>query len=32
MKGTLRVVSQEDYNKWVAKNSSAGAAAGASYE
>jgi len=32
MRGTLKVVSQEDYDKWVAKNSSAGAAAGGGYE
>jgi cytochrome c oxidase subunit 2 len=32
MRGTLKVVSQEDYDKWVAKNSSAGAGAGSGYE
>ena len=32
MRGTLKVVSQEDYDKWVAKNSSAGAGAGGGYE
>jgi cytochrome c oxidase subunit 2 len=32
MRGTLKVVSQQDYDKWVAKNSSAGAGAGGGYE
>jgi cytochrome c oxidase subunit 2 len=32
MRGTLKVVSQEDYDKWLAKNSSAGAGAGSGYE
>jgi cytochrome c oxidase subunit 2 len=32
MRGTLKVVSQEEYNAWIAKKSSAGAGAGASYE
>jgi heme/copper-type cytochrome/quinol oxidase subunit 2 len=32
MAGTLKVVSAEDYQKWVAKKSSAGAGAGAGYE
>jgi cytochrome c oxidase subunit 2 len=32
MRGTLRVVSQEEYDAWVAKKSSAGAGAGAGYE
>ena len=32
MGGTLKVVSAEDYQQWVAKKSSAGAGAGAGYE
>ncbi len=32
MRGILKVVSQQDYDKWVAKNSSAGAGAGSGYE
>ena len=32
MRGTVKVVSQEDYDKWFAKNSSAGAGAGGGYE
>jgi len=32
MKGTLKVVSPEDYQKWVAAKSTAGAGAGAGYE
>ena len=32
IRGTIKVVSQADYDKWVAKNSSAGAGAGAGYE
>lgn len=32
MRGTLKVVSADDYQKWVASKSSAGAGAGAGYE
>jgi cytochrome c oxidase subunit 2 len=32
MTGTLKVVSQAEYDKWLAKNSSSGAGAGASYD
>jgi heme/copper-type cytochrome/quinol oxidase subunit 2 len=32
MRGTLKVVSPEDYQKWVAGKSTAGAGAGAGYE
>jgi heme/copper-type cytochrome/quinol oxidase subunit 2 len=32
MRGNLKVVSQSDYDAWVAKKSASGGAAGASFE
>jgi cytochrome c oxidase subunit 2 len=32
MRGTIKVVSQTDYDKWVASKSKAGAGAGGGYE